>query len=564
MNKLLNFKTIQTKIIVGFSIIILLTIAFGVYNNIASSKIKTETEEMVEHELVLLLAEEKLAFNMADRIALVRSFLMTENEMLLEIFDTVTADSREAEKIVTELSDSKELETYINKSIEWEQQIREGVFAEFANGNKDEAIKNVNATSPLSIEVINGFKQLTSNREESIALASDQLLSSNASSLLAGNILTVLVIVFGIVIAFLVATTISKPIKMVSERLDLLAAGDLSHEPLVTKSNDETGRLVIATNTLNNNLGSLLKEISNVSGSVSSQSEELTQSAGEVKEGSNQIATTMQELSDGAERQANTTTDLAASMAVFSEKVGVANKSGEAIYISSQDVIDLTKEGNQLMDSSINQMSTINSIVKDAVEKVKGLDYQSQEISKLVGVIKDIADQTNLLALNAAIEAARAGEHGKGFAVVADEVRKLAEQVTLSVTDITQIVTNIQSESSLVTTSLQGGYKEVENGTSQIVTTGATFEKINEALLQMSVEIKGISTNLGDIAGNNDTINQSVEEIAAVAEESAAGIEQTAASVQQTSSSMEEVAASSEQLSNLAEALDKQIAKFKI
>ncbi|ATP39889.1 hypothetical protein CSE16_07370 [Solibacillus sp. R5-41] len=157
----------------------------------------------------------------------------------------------------------------------------------------------------------------------------------------------------------------------------------------------------------------------------------------------------------------------------------------------SLEVLQLTDIGQGLMNSSTQQMYTIDRIVQEAVSKVERLNSQSQEISKLVVVIDGIANQTNLLALNAAIEAARAGQQGKGFAVVADEVRKLAEQVSLSVTDISSIVTRIQSETINVTTSLQTGYDEVKKGTAQITDTGETFENIAMAVNLMSSNIQG-------------------------------------------------------------------------
>jgi len=209
-------------------------------------------------------------------------------------------------------------------------------------------------------------------------------------------------------------------------------------------------------------------------------------------------------------------------------------------------------------------MAKIDHIVNDSVQKVNDLSHQSQEISKLVTVIKDVAEQTNLLALNAAIEAARAGEQGKGFSVVAEEVRKLAEQTAHSVKDITGIVREIQDGFHLITKSLEAGYSEVELGTTQIAKTSETFNTISTSVTEMANSIGYISTNLYDMASNSQSINNSIEEIAATAEEFAAGVEETSASSQQTSSSIEEVARSANSLASLAEELKELINRFKL
>ncbi|RDW21392.1 chemotaxis protein [Oceanobacillus arenosus] len=368
----------------------------------------------------------------------------------------------------------------------------------------------------------------------------------------------------GILIVWLFANKISKPIKMVTEHMGHLAHGDLTQNEIHIKTKDETAQLGDALNLLQGNLKKVILNVSNTSETLNSQSEELTQSANEVKSGSEQVASTMQELAAGSETQANSTTDLASVMSSFTTKVQEANENGERIGDNSKIVLSMTKDGSELMNKSIQQMERIDQIVQESVQKVQGLDKQSEEISNLVTVIKDVADQTNLLSLNAAIEAARAGEHGKGFAVVADEVRKLAEKVSDSVTDITDIVTNIQRETNLVTDSLQGGYKEVQLGTAQIETTGKTFGNISEAVTEMVNSITAISENLSELAANAQEMNGSIEEIASISEESAAGIEETSASSEQTSSIMEEVAGSSEQLAKLAEELNGLVRVFKL
>lgn len=367
-----------------------------------------------------------------------------------------------------------------------------------------------------------------------------------------------------IVVSLLITRRITGSIQQVVERMQQIAAGDLSHESLGVESADEIGQLVHATNEMNEHMRTLLEQIHNVSGTVNRQSEELTLASDEVMASSEQVSATMQELASGAETQADHTTDLSSMMSVFAKSVEEANENGRFIYQSSGEILHMTSDGQELMEHSTDQMNKINEIVHAAVEDVKQLDYESQKISELVAIIEDIAEQTNLLALNAAIEAARAGEHGQGFAVVAEEVRKLAEGVGESVTDITEIVDGIQLQSADVVQSLENGYREVGQGANQIVETGETFQEISTSVEEMVQNIQVVTNNLAEVSDKSHEMNKSVQGIAAVTEEATAGVEETSASSQETSSAMEQVSASTNQLADLSRELDSLIRRFKL
>lgn len=376
-------------------------------------------------------------------------------------------------------------------------------------------------------------------------------------------LITVITSIIVLFVSMTFSKTISNPIQKMARVMDELSKGNLTVEAEDSKRNDEIGQLTNAIQVMKNTLHDTIAHVAEASSSVSSQSEELTHSAIEVKTGSEQIAMTMQDIAAGAEKQADRAGDLAFTMGNFTTKIKESSEKSDQIQASSVEVLRLSDEGSNLVDSSDRQMRKIDQIVKEAVGKMENLDQQTQEISKLVSVIQDVAKQTNLLALNAAIEAARAGEQGKGFAVVAGEVKKLSEQVSASIGEITNIVTHIQTDSADVTASLQSGYKEVEQGTRYIQTTHETFTDINNAVTEMVDNVKLMTTHLSTFAGNSQEMHRYVEEIASITEESAAGIEETAATSQQSSSSMEEVAAGSEKLALLAEKLNGLVRYFK-
>ncbi|WP_217587173.1 methyl-accepting chemotaxis protein [Lentibacillus saliphilus] len=563
MKKRLSFKRIRTKLLLSFGVIIILTSLISLLSYIMTEDINEDTKEIMKEELPLLIMEKNLATNMYKSSALVEGYMIyNDQNSKSQLYQTLDEMKETAENI-SSINESAELKELMKKLAIWESTIATAL-EELDSGNESRAVQTLSSVKSLMIEIEDGFDLLALEREDHMVEHGESMVKQGTTTSRINIIIAAVVTVFGLIIAFLTSVSITKPVTKVMQRMNALADGDLSHEPLETKARDEIAQLVTATNMMNKNNRDLLEQVYEVSETVSSQSEELTQAANEVKSGTEQVASTMEELASGAETQANSASHLASIMGILADSVKTANENGTYIQENSGKVLNLTAEGNQLMQSSAEQMQRIEQIVKDAVEKMGGLDEQSKEISKLVSVIKDVAEQTNLLALNAAIEAARAGEHGKGFAVVADEVRKLAEQVAISVNDITSIVTNIQNETGAVSGSLREGYNEVEAGTTQIESTRDTFNDIQTAVRDEGARINEMSQNLSEIVANSENMNESIENIASISEESAAGVEETAASAQQSSSSMEEVAASSQQLAQLAEQLNTLVGRFKL
>ncbi|MHA6250899.1 methyl-accepting chemotaxis protein [Oceanobacillus sp. CAU 1775] len=565
MKNKFSFKSIRSKMIFGFSIVLIGLLFLGGYTIYILNNVNNATEEVLYEELPILIGDERLAYTMANRLSVARAYMLTGDPNFKELFNEYTEQAIEYETMIRDAGGNTErFNTLIDQTVEWRQDIIDNVLDVYDRGNEELAVSNLNSTYIVARELMQEYESLATTRGDNIIDRQEGILADGLATFIVVIVVVLIVLVLTVVTALLTSNSISRPVGTVMNRMQLIADGDLTSKPLEVKSDDEIGKLTTATNEMSNSMREILNQIQVVSETVSSQSEELTNSSNEVMNGSEQIASTMQEIAAGTESQANNATDLSSNMQTFTLKIQETNEYGESVQESTNDVYEMTTEGAELMRLSVAQMAKIDETVHQAVGKVEGLDKHTQEITELVSVIQDIAEQTNLLALNAAIEAARAGEHGAGFAVVADEVRKLAEQSSSSVTNITDIVSRIQSESTLVVESLKDGYQDVTEGSQQVTTTGETFGRIREAITETVAQVEQISSNLNEIATNNERMNGSVQEIAAISEESAAGVEEVSASTEQTNSAMQEVAASSEDLSKLAEELHVLVSRFKI
>ncbi|WP_425447872.1 methyl-accepting chemotaxis protein [Dethiothermospora halolimnae] len=374
------------------------------------------------------------------------------------------------------------------------------------------------------------------------------------------GILTLMVV---IILSIVISQNISNPLIKLKNKVIKVSNGDLSQEFNI-KRNDELGELAKAMNSMTKGLKNIIEETINASKEIDTQSDKLSKASTEIKAGSNQIASTMEAMANGAEELASSSTNIANAIHSLDTQIIKSSTQGSSLEQSSKTVLDTSNEGKDEMLKSIKKMESINEYVYKSVEKVKHLDKKSQEISKLVQVINNISEQTNLLALNAAIEAARAGESGKGFGVVAEEIRKLAEEVSINVIDISEIIKNMQNESSVVTESLDSTYQQVKKGREQIKITGEYFNNINLEINEMIDKIKIMSKGLNNMEYNSKKINVGIEKIAAISQENSASIEETTASVQQQDSCVEDVFNNIYLLSQMSAKLNDMIKKFKI
>lgn len=379
-----------------------------------------------------------------------------------------------------------------------------------------------------------------------------------------GLVVFVITVALATAIALYYSRKLTKPIVDTANALVHLADKDLTTAVPQSTRQDELGRLTHDMRTLQQSLHNTLLDVQQSASTVLTQSDTLKVATKEVASGSATISMAMETISVGAEQQTNEITAIAERMHHFTNELSSTAAQSDTLVQTTNDTLQLSAQGAQLMARSSDKMSGIEQMLSQTVHSMTTLHEESTKISSFVSIIENVANETNLLALNASIEAARAGEHGKGFAIVAEEVRKLAEQTAASVIEITTIVHAIQQRTEHVHESLQEGYSETTDTAIALRETSAAFTHIDATIQQLATFVQALQQQFLSMSGDSDAIQLALQQMTAITEETTASLQETTATIQHTSLTMQHVSETAEQLAELSSTLQSIVAQYKL
>ena len=531
--------SLQLKLTAGFAVVLLLLATAGFFSYTTVRQLSVAPAEVDERGMKVNKSYAILAAIEAQAAA-VHGFLLVEREDLLKqdedakaqyyanlaaLRSTVRTDA--GKRLLTEIASSYDA---YRSLLDRELQLRRA-------GKTQEAANLVSSshTSDLHAGLQKAVGDFIAYQQGKTAEVLQQQAAIEQKAKQSVEVLFLAALVVGAGAALYISRSLSARVASMVGFVQEIASNNLGVNDLAVHSEDEVGRASRALNAMKNNLRGMIQVIAQTAEHLASASEQISSSAAQQAQSAEtqrgqaaQVATALEEMASTIQQVSDN-----------------SNRAAEA----SRQAAETALQGGRTVDQTLGKMQVIATAVSASVKRVEELGKRSDEIGRIVGVIDDIAAQTNLLALNAAIEAARAGEQGRGFAVVADEVRKLAERTTRATKEIAQMIKNIQDETRDAVSVMVAGTRQVEDGVNSTVEAGKSLQQIIKMAEQVGEMITHIATATTEQSSAAEQVNQNMDQISHLIQESAAHTQEAAKACQH--------------LSELALDLDKMVSGFR-
>ncbi len=536
---MMNFRNlkIQNKILVLIAFLSLISIilsGIGLYNmNTFHGNAKT----MYEKEMMGLYYAEEANVSLLHAVRAEKNYIMcssnADREKQKSAFEKFVAEYNEKVSKAKPLFRSEEGKAIIAK-LEAETQEWLPVSKKVMEIAASEGLSQARQSAQLSMgdarQKVNKLEEAMDELQTRKQKNAERLnLEGNAQYEKTWIIMTILIIgaaVLGVVIGLYISRMITVPLGKVISVADSLAQGDLTVS-IHSTSTDETGQLLNSIEKMAMNMRQMIATTVEISSGIASASNQLHSTAEQIATGAEEVAAQTNTVATASEEMAATSTDIARNCSMAAD--------------ASRLTAGAATEGTAVVNQTITGMNTIAERVKDSAATVSALGASSEQIGQIVGTIEDIADQTNLLALNAAIEAARAGEQGRGFAVVADEVRALAERTTKATREIGEMIKAIQNDTKAAVRAMEEGVHEVEKGTETSQRSGQALEEILGRINEVTMQINQIATAAEEQTATTSEVTTNIQQVTDIIHQSARGAEETASAASQLASQAQQL-----------------------